>query len=139
MANELPLLSEDVEIIQKLGNFPNADDGLSADEVKEKFDAGPKVIKNYINETLVPAVRDLQETKLDGSTLGNFVENVLRAAKDSGEFDGARGIQGEKGDPGEPGPQGPAGPQGEKGEKGDPGAQGPKGEDGAMTFEELTE
>ena len=119
MANELPLLSEDVEIIQKLGNFPNADDGLSAEEVKERFDAGPKVIKDYINETLVPAVRDLQINKVDGSELGTVVEGVLEQAKASGEFDGPRGIQGEKGDPGEPGPQGPAGPQGEKGEKGD--------------------
>ena len=98
MANELPLMSEDVEIIQKLGNFPNADDGLSAEEVKEKFDAGPKVIKDYINETLVPAVRDLQRNKVDGSDLGAVVEGVLEQAKASGEFDGPRGIQGEKGD-----------------------------------------
>ena len=112
MANELPLMSEDVEIIQKLGNFPNADDGLSAEEVKEKFDAGPKVIKNYINETLVPAVRDLQMNKVDGSELRAVVEGVLEQAKASGEFDGPRGIQGEKG---------------EKGEKGDPGKDGADG------------
>ena len=53
--------AKDVELIQKLGTFPNAEDGLTAEELKKKFDEAPAAIKNYLNETLVPEVKKLRE------------------------------------------------------------------------------
>lgn len=47
--------SKDVEVITKLGDEPNIDDGLSADELRAKFDEGNVAIKQYLNGTLVPA------------------------------------------------------------------------------------
>ncbi len=77
-----------------------------------------------------------------GVDLQEAVEEALKQAKESGEFDGPAGPQGEtgpqgpKGDTGETGPQGPkgdtgdTGPQGPKGDTGDTGPQGPKGDTG---------
>ena len=53
---ELAKFTEDVEVIQKLGTFPNAEDGLSPEELKAKFDQAAVKIKAYLNDTLVPAV-----------------------------------------------------------------------------------
>ena len=81
----------------------------------------------------------------DVLTVETAVQEALREAKESGQFDGPqgpkgdtgeRGPQGPKGDTGERGPQGEKGdagergPQGEKGDTGEQGPQGPKGEPG---------
>ena len=59
------------------------------------------------------------------------VNDALRQAKESGEFDGPRGEKGEKGDQGEQGPQGIPGIQGLQGIQGEKGDKGDKGETGA--------
>ena len=49
--------TQDVEIIKKLGTYPNeGEDGLSEDQLKERFDQAAKYIKEYLNETVVPAL-----------------------------------------------------------------------------------
>ena len=53
-----------------------------------------------------------------GVDLQEAVEEALKQAKESGEFDGPAGPAGPKGDTGETGPQGPVGPQGQKGPTG---------------------
>lgn len=50
-----PRLTEDLDIVQKLDDEPNDVGGLSAAELKAKFDEGPNAIKDYINSTLLPA------------------------------------------------------------------------------------
>lgn len=45
---------DDLKIIQKLGDQPNELDGLSADELKEKFDAGGLKIQTFLNNVLLP-------------------------------------------------------------------------------------
>ena len=45
--------SYDMDIVTKLSDTPNVDDGLTAFQLKEKFDEGGKAIKNYINNTLL--------------------------------------------------------------------------------------
>ena len=50
----------DMNIIQQLGDHPNLDNELSAEEVKAKFDEAGNEIKEYLNETVVPAVNDLE-------------------------------------------------------------------------------
>ncbi len=52
-------LSKSVQIIQNLGDNPNTDDNLSAEELKAKFDEAAVILKNYINETLVPFINSL--------------------------------------------------------------------------------
>lgn len=52
-------MSADVELVSKLGDQPNQDDGLTAEELKGVFDKGPKLLKEYMNGTLVPALNKL--------------------------------------------------------------------------------
>lgn len=53
--------SYDMEIIGKLSDTPNVDDGLTAAQLKDKFDEGGKAIKDYINNVLL---QDLQAMTL---------------------------------------------------------------------------
>lgn len=46
--------SYDMDIISKLSDSPNVDDGLTAAQLKARFDEGGKAIKDYINATLLP-------------------------------------------------------------------------------------
>jgi hypothetical protein len=70
MAN-IEKFTEDLAIVQKLGDNPNTDNGLSASELKERFDAAALLIQKYINDTLVPAVNGKMGT--DGGALkGNI-------------------------------------------------------------------
>ena len=100
----LPKMTTAVDNISKLDTRPNAVNGLTADELKAKFDKAPEDIKTFLNERLIPEM-----------------ETALKNNK------GEKGDPGAKGDKGDPGA---AGPQGPKGDKGDTGAQGPKGDTG---------
>lgn len=100
----LPKMTTAVDNISKLDTRPNAVNGLTADELKAKFDKAPEDIKAFLNERLIPEM-----------------ETALKNNK------GEKGDPGAKGDKGETGATGPQGP---KGDKGDPGPQGPKGDTG---------
>lgn len=50
----LTKFEKDMVIIQKLDDEPNDVGGLTAAELKAKFDEGGEAIKSYLNETLVP-------------------------------------------------------------------------------------
>ncbi|NLC92047.1 MAG: hypothetical protein GX677_01050, partial [Treponema sp.] len=65
----LTKFTDDVEIIQALSNTPNATEGLTADQLKAKFDEATGKIKTYINDTLTAEV----DTKIDA------VEDVIEA------------------------------------------------------------
>lgn len=55
--------TKDMDIIGKLSDTPNVDDGLTAAQLKEKFDEGGKAVKDYINNELLP---ELEEVSLAG-------------------------------------------------------------------------
>lgn len=55
----LEKLNKDLNIVQKLDDEPNDVGGLSAAELKKKFDEGPLTIQEYINVTLLPALETL--------------------------------------------------------------------------------
>lgn len=55
----LEKLNKDLNIVQKLDDEPNDVGGLSAAELKKKFDEGPLTIQEYINVTLIPALETL--------------------------------------------------------------------------------
>lgn len=50
----LPKFNEDIQIISKLADEPNDVGGLSANELKAKFDEAGTLIKSFINDTLLP-------------------------------------------------------------------------------------
>ena len=54
----LQTLKDDLYVIQKLDDQPNDIGGLTAEQLKLKFDEAPNKIKNYINNTLIPAISD---------------------------------------------------------------------------------
>lgn len=54
----IPGLDDDLDIIQKLDDEPNDVGGLTAAELKAKFDEAGNTIKRYINEELLPAISD---------------------------------------------------------------------------------
>ena len=64
----IPLMEEDVEVISKLGDTPGSDDGLTAQQLKGKFDLPGVRIKNFINNTLIPHLNQLVDVQalLDG-------------------------------------------------------------------------
>ena len=53
---EITYLNGDLNIIQKLDDEPNDVGGLTADELKAKFDEAGNIIKNFINESLIPEI-----------------------------------------------------------------------------------
>ena len=54
----IPAFEADVDVIQKLDDEPNDVGGLSAAELKAKFDEAGNRIKTYLNETLVPSISE---------------------------------------------------------------------------------
>ena len=52
----IPKLTEDLNIIARLGDKPGTDDGLSNDGFKAKFDEAALKIQQYLNEVLVPEI-----------------------------------------------------------------------------------
>lgn len=54
---------KDMDIISALDDQPNDIGGLTAAELKAKFDEGGKAIQTYINNTLIPEVLGLDATE----------------------------------------------------------------------------
>ena len=52
----IPTLGTDLSIIQKLDDYPNDIGGLSAAQLKAKFDEGVLTLQTYINTVLIPAL-----------------------------------------------------------------------------------
>ncbi|MGM9587244.1 MAG: hypothetical protein ACI3VA_07155 [Candidatus Limivicinus sp.] len=56
-----PKLLDDLKFIQKLGDNPNTDNGLTAAELKAWFDKAPVVIQDYINNVLIAKLDSLAQ------------------------------------------------------------------------------
>lgn len=52
-------MTDDLAVIQKLGDEPNDVGGLTAANLKAKFDEAALAIQTYINETLIPDIKGL--------------------------------------------------------------------------------
>lgn len=50
----LPTLNDDLAVISKLDDLPNDVGGLTAADLKAKFDEAAGAIQTYINDTLLP-------------------------------------------------------------------------------------
>lgn len=64
----IPYFDTDIGYIQKLGDNPNADDGLIAQELKEAFDKAPLEIQKFINDYIVPGINNYNTVHNHGGT-----------------------------------------------------------------------
>lgn len=58
----LTTFNKNVSNIQALGDNPNTDNGLTATQLKQKFDKAAEEIKDFINNTLIPELNTLLAT-----------------------------------------------------------------------------
>jgi hypothetical protein len=84
----IPKMTDDLNIIQALSDLPNSEDGLTAEELKAKFDAAGLAIQNFINNTLVPAVVAAKipfapTNEIDAETIQAAIENVQAQVRDA--------------------------------------------------------
>lgn len=55
---QIPQFTADLGYIARLGDNPNTDNGLNPQELKEEFDKAPKVIQQFINTYVIPALNN---------------------------------------------------------------------------------
>lgn len=77
----IPTLDTDLSIIQKLDDYPNDIGGLSAAQLKAKFDEGVLALQTYINTVLIPAliasnVSFTPTAAVNAKTVQAAIENV---------------------------------------------------------------
>lgn len=84
----LEIMRDDVKIIQGLSDYPNQEEGLTAGEMKAKFDEAAVKLQSFINNSVIPAVNDkLSASELSGAvsdavekTLGSITPDKIGAA-----------------------------------------------------------
>ena len=69
-----------MNIISKLDNEPNDVGGLTAGELKGKFDEAGLAIQKYINEVLLPGAENSDNIMVGGDTLTNVLNTIKAAA-----------------------------------------------------------
>lgn len=89
-------LLADLSIISKLGDNPGVDNGLSAEQIKAKFDEAANLIKDYINNYLLP---ELDKTVDVEALLADILDATLsksdkaaNASATGAEFRALRGF-----------------------------------------------
>ena len=81
----LTTFNEDMEIISKLSTYPNDTDGLTPDELKARFDQAGKLLKAYVNNTLLTELggtsgaANLGVGPVNGSDMGATIQAALDA------------------------------------------------------------
>lgn len=79
----LDKLTTNLNIIQALDDEPNDVGGLTAAQLKAKFDEGTNAIKTYINDTLTTEIDSQKATKaeLQGIVLGQIPDGTITEGK----------------------------------------------------------
>ena len=79
----LSKFTKDMAIISALDDEPNDVGGLSAAELKAKFDEGGQALKDYINNTLTAQANQQFATKqeVQGIVLGQIPDGSITADK----------------------------------------------------------
>ena len=80
---EFTKFTDDLKIIQKLGDKPNVVDGLNADQMKAKFDEAALKIQEFMNGTFLPELDGLVKT-VDGHTTS--IESIRKKLEKSVDF-----------------------------------------------------
>lgn len=76
---ELSKLEKDMGIIAKLDDEPNDVGGLTAAQLKDKFDEGGQALKQYINEVLLPELASELAASALGAVLDGGATTVQKA------------------------------------------------------------
>lgn len=81
----LEKLTEDVAVHQTLGDEPNAENSLTADDLKQLFDRPAELIKAFINDQLVPNAVDKRGDTMTGalSMGGHKISDIHAPETDS--------------------------------------------------------
>ena len=84
-------LEKDMNIISALDDEPNDVGGLTATELKAKFDEGGNAIKDYLNDTMIPEVKvalgdKAGKDELQGLVLGQIPDGTITEDKLSEEL-----------------------------------------------------
>ena len=84
----IPTMDLDLEVIGKLSDLPNAYDGLSAEELKAKFDEAGLEIQKWINNVLVPALTAAgipfdKTNEISAANIQDAIVNVQAQIKDA--------------------------------------------------------
>ena len=69
-----------VENIQDLSDTPNATEGLTADQLKAKYDLTGKDLKTFINDTLIDELDSLFAVTTKGCLLSNTTNQAITTA-----------------------------------------------------------
>jgi hypothetical protein len=81
----LTKLTQDLNYHQSLADQPNVSQGLTAAQLKEKFDQAANDIKDYLNNTLISELEDSGAESIGASVaglVGTTVQMVLDSMKD---------------------------------------------------------
>lgn len=83
----IPKIYDDLEIISKLSDEPNAQDGLTAAELKAKFDEAAGRLKTFLNDELIPflaseGATDIGIATIPGVTGAATVQAALEVLKE---------------------------------------------------------
>lgn len=84
----IPKMTTDLAVIQKLSDLPNSTDGLTAAELKAKFDEAPLAIQKWINEVLVPSIIASKipfvgSTEIDADNVDSAIRAVHAQIRDA--------------------------------------------------------
>lgn len=84
----IPKMTDDLNIIQALSDLPNSEDGLTAEDLKAKFDEAGLAIQEFINEKLIPALVAAKipfapTNEINAETIQRAIENVQEQVKDA--------------------------------------------------------
>ena len=74
----IPYFEENLDIIGGLSDYPGSEDGLTAQEFKERFDVAGNLIKKFLNEVLIPQTN----LTIDPDVIVNYV--LTKALSTSG-------------------------------------------------------
>ena len=84
----IPKMTNDLAVIQKLSDLPNSTDGLTAAQLKAKFDEAPQAVQKWLNEVLVPSIHASRipfaaSTEIDAQTIEAAIHAVHRQVRDA--------------------------------------------------------
>lgn len=84
----LARFEKDMAIISTLDDEPNDVGGLTAAELKAKFDEGGQAIKQFLNETLTPQIDSEKagRDELEGLVLGQIPDGTITVEKMAPSF-----------------------------------------------------
>ena len=84
--------TKDMNIIQQLNDEPNDRDGLTAGELKAKFDEGGLALKDYLNNTVKPYVEGMEGT--EAAHEADTVRHITAAERTAwnGKYDKTGGV-----------------------------------------------